>query len=134
MNEITQDQYAEEIDAIVRQEVLSFSTDWFEIDRTTFMKPENKNLGFIFATRDSGFDILFLEGQGFNENNINRILGLNQQHFYICYPRHYFEPFRNIRKISGCKAVKEIQLNLPMNWYLIYDVFKDSWILRQLMK
>ncbi len=38
----TQEEYAHEIDEIVRRDVESCQSDWFIIDKEIFMQPENK--------------------------------------------------------------------------------------------
>ena len=43
----TQEEYAREIDEIVRRDVESCQIDWFKIDKEIFMLPENKNKTFI---------------------------------------------------------------------------------------
>ena len=47
----TQEEYALEIDEIVRRDVESRQSDWFKIDKEIFMQPENKNKAFILGTR-----------------------------------------------------------------------------------
>lgn len=49
----TQEEYAREIDEIVRRDVESCQIDWFKIDKEIFMLPENKNKTFILGTRKS---------------------------------------------------------------------------------
>lgn len=44
----TQEEYALEIDEIVRRDVESRQSDWFKIDKEIFMQPENKNKAFHF--------------------------------------------------------------------------------------
>lgn len=39
----TQEEYAREIDEIVRRDVENCQSDWFNIEKETFMLPENKN-------------------------------------------------------------------------------------------
>lgn len=43
----TQEEYAREIDEIVRRDVESCQSDWFKIDKEIFMQPKNKNKIFI---------------------------------------------------------------------------------------
>lgn len=38
----TQEEYAREIDEIVRRDVESCRSDWFKIDKEIFMQPKNK--------------------------------------------------------------------------------------------
>lgn len=40
----TQEEYALEIDEIVRRDVESRQSDWFKIDKEIFMQPEKKSL------------------------------------------------------------------------------------------
>ena len=132
----TQEQYASEISEIVKRDARTFQTDWFNTDRDTFMKPGNDGKSFLLATRETGCELLMLfGGSNFNENNINRVLGsLGNTHFYICHPKGIFNFQTKIREITGCQAVKEIQAELPFNWYLLYDV-KNNWCeLRNLIK
>lgn len=53
----TQEEYALEIDEIVRRDVESRQSDWFKIDKEIFMQPENKNKAFILGTRKTGCDL-----------------------------------------------------------------------------
>ena len=53
----TQEEYAREIDEIVRRDVESCQIDWFKIDKEIFMLPENKNKTFILGTRKTGCDL-----------------------------------------------------------------------------
>lgn len=53
----TQEEYALEIDEIVRRDVESCQNDWFRIDREIFMQPENRNKIFILGTRKTGCDL-----------------------------------------------------------------------------
>lgn len=52
----TQEEYAREIDEIVRRDVESCQIDWFKIDKEIFMLPENKNKTFILGTRKTDSD------------------------------------------------------------------------------
>lgn len=52
----TQEEYAHEIDEIVRRDVDSCQSDWFDIDKEIFMLPENKDKIFILGTRKTGCD------------------------------------------------------------------------------
>lgn len=54
----TQEEYALEIDEIVRRDVESRQSDWFKIDKEIFMQPENKNKAFILGTRKTGCDLI----------------------------------------------------------------------------
>lgn len=54
----TQEEYAREIDEIVRRDVESYQSDWFKIDKEIFMLPENKNKTFILGIRKTGCDLL----------------------------------------------------------------------------
>lgn len=56
----TQEEYAFEIDEIVRRDVESCQSDWFSIDKEIFMRPENKNKTFILGTRKTGCDLIIL--------------------------------------------------------------------------
>lgn len=63
----TQEEYAREIDEIVRRDVESCQIDWFKIDKEIFMLPENKNKIFILGTRKTGCDLLILGGTNCDE-------------------------------------------------------------------
>lgn len=63
----TQEEYAREIDEIVRRDVESCQIDWFKIDKEIFMLPENKNKTFILGTRKTGCDLLILGGTNCDE-------------------------------------------------------------------
>ena len=56
----TQEEYAHEIDEIVRRDVDSCQSDWFDIDKEIFMLPENKDKIFILGTRKTGCDLLMV--------------------------------------------------------------------------
>lgn len=71
----TQEEYAREIDEIVRRDVESCQSDWFKIDKEIFMQPENKNKTFILGTRKTGCDLLILGGINCNEGTLDRIFG-----------------------------------------------------------
>lgn len=58
----TQEEYAREIDEIVRRDVESCQSDWFKIDKEIFMQPKNKNKIFILGTRKTGCDLIILGG------------------------------------------------------------------------
>lgn len=61
----TQEEYAHEIDEIVLHDVESHQSDWFEIDKEMFMRPENKDRTFILGTRKTGCDIIILGGANY---------------------------------------------------------------------
>lgn len=104
----TQEEYAHEIDKIVLQDVKSCQSDWFKIDKPTFMSPENKNKSFILATRLTGCEMLIF-GSECCERDVDRILGnLSNNKFYICFPIAIREQDTIINEISGLYAVKEI--------------------------
>lgn len=70
----TQEEYALEIDEIVRRDVESRQSDWFKIDKEIFMQPENKNKAFILGTRKTGCDLIILGGTHSNiEYNSYRV-------------------------------------------------------------
>lgn len=69
----TQEEYAHEIDEIVRRDVESCQSDWFKIDREIFMLPENKNKIFILGTRKTGCDLIMLHGTNCNEITMIRL-------------------------------------------------------------
>lgn len=71
----TQEEYAREIDEIVRRDVESCQIDWFKIDKEIFMLPENKNKTFILGTRKTGCDLLILGGTNCDESYLDRVLG-----------------------------------------------------------
>lgn len=64
----TQEEYVHEIDEIVLHDVESHQSDWFEIDKEMFMRPENKDRTFILGTRKTGCDIIILGGANCNES------------------------------------------------------------------
>lgn len=131
----TQNQYATEIGEIVKRDVQVHQADWFEIDRNIFMAAENENKSFLLATRKCGCELLMLQGNHFNEQSINRILGaLGNEHFYICKPKAIYSFLTDIREITGCQVVKEIQTLLPPDWYLIFNVNLNTWLLKNLIK
>lgn len=72
----TQEEYAHEIDEIVRRDVESCQIDWFKIDKEIFMLPENKNKTFILGTRKTGCDLLILGGPNCDESYLDGVLGV----------------------------------------------------------
>ena len=71
----TQEEYAREIDEIVRRDVESCQIDWFKIDKEIFMLPENKNKTFILGTRKTGCDLLMLGGTNCDESYLDGVFG-----------------------------------------------------------
>lgn len=71
----TQEEYAREIDEIVRRDVESCQIDWFKIDKEIFMLPENKNKTFILGTRKTGCDLLILGGTNCDESYLDGVFG-----------------------------------------------------------
>ena len=103
----TQEEYAHEIDEIVRRDVESCQSDWFEIDREIFMLSENKNKIFILGTRKTGCDLIILNGTNCNEITMDRVFGcLGNEKFYICQPMAFHQILQNIREKSGLYAFK----------------------------
>lgn len=72
----TQEEYAREIDEIVRRDVESYQSDWFKIDKEIFMLPENKNKTFILGIRKTGCDLLILGGTNCDESYLDGFLGV----------------------------------------------------------
>lgn len=72
----TQEEYAREIDEIVRRDVESCQSDWFKIDKEIFMQPENKNKIFILGTRKTGCDLIILGGTNCDEGSMDWLLGV----------------------------------------------------------
>lgn len=81
----TQEEYALEIDEIVRRDVESRQSDWFKIDKEIFMQPENKNKAFILGTRKTGCDLIILGGTNCDEGSMDWLFGsLGNENFYVC--------------------------------------------------
>jgi len=95
----TQEEYAHEIDEIVRRDVDSCQSDWFDIDKEIFMLPENKDKIFILGTRKTGCDLLILGGTNCNEGTLDRIFGcLGNEKFYVCQPIAFYQTLQNIQE------------------------------------
>lgn len=89
----TQEEYAREIDEIVRRDVESCQIDWFKIDKEIFMLPENKNKAFILGTRKTGCDLLILGGTNCDESYLDGVFGcLGNEKFYVCQPISLYKP------------------------------------------
>ena len=69
----TQEEYAREIDEIVRRDVKYNQNDWFNMDKEIFMLPANKNKSFVLGTRETGCDLLILGDGGYPRHH--RLLG-----------------------------------------------------------
>ena len=83
----TQEEYAREIDEIVRRDVESCQSDWFKIDKEIFMQPKNKNKIFILGTRKTGCDLIILGGTNCDEGSMDWLFGsLGNENFYVCQP------------------------------------------------
>lgn len=83
----TQEEYAREIDEIVRRDVKYNQNDWFNMDKEIFMLPANKNKSFILGTRETGCDLLILGGTNCYEYNVDNVFGcLNNEKFYYYNP------------------------------------------------
>ena len=103
----TQEEYAREIDEIVRRDVDSCQSDWFDIDKEIFMLPENKDKIFILGTRKTGCDLLILGGTNCNEGTLDRIFGcLGNEKFYVCQPIAFYQTLQNIQKRLALYAFK----------------------------
>lgn len=102
-----QEEYAREIDKIILRDVECHHSDWFGIDRKTFMLPENKNKTFILGTRKTGCDLLILGGSNCNESNLDQVFGcLDNENFYICEPLNFLKGYQGIRKTASLYAFK----------------------------
>lgn len=104
----TQEEYAREIDEIVRRDVETNQTDWFNIDKETFMLPENKNKPFILGTRKTGCDLIVLGGTNCNESSMNWVFGgIGNENFYVCQPLDLWRDlFQEIKKVNPLYAFK----------------------------
>lgn len=103
----TQEGYAREIDDIVRRDVKSCQGDWFNIDKETFMLPENKNKPFILGTGKTGCDLIVLGGTNCNEGSMDWLFGgLGNENFYICQPLSFQKSSQEIEKVSPLYAFK----------------------------
>lgn len=103
----TQEGYAREIDDIVRRDVKSCQGDWFNIDKETFMLPENKNKPFILGTRKTGCDLIVLGGTNCNEGSMDWPFGsLGNENFYICQPLSFQKSSQEIEKVNPLYAFK----------------------------
>lgn len=103
----TQEEYAREIDEIVRRDVESCQSDWFKIDKEIFMQPENKNKMFILGTRKTGCDLIILGGTNCNEGSMDWLFGsLGNENFYVCQPASFYKPQQEIEKVNPLYAFK----------------------------
>lgn len=103
----TQEEYAHEIDEIVRRDVESCQSDWFKIDKEIFMQPENKNKIFILGTRKTGCDLIVLGGTNCDEGSMNRLFGsLGNENFYVCQPLSFQKSSQEIEKVNPLYAFK----------------------------
>lgn len=103
----TQEEYAREIDEIVLRDVKSCQSDWFSIDKETFMFSENKNKPFILGTRKTGCDLLILGGTNCNEGNLDMVFGcLGNDKFYVCQPLSFFMRECDIQEVWALYAFK----------------------------
>lgn len=103
----TQEEYAREIDEIVRRDVDHCQSDWFDIDKEIFMLPENKDKIFILGTRKTGCDLLILGGTNCNEGCLDRVFGcLGNEKFYVCQPIAFYKSLQEIKKVNPLYAFK----------------------------
>lgn len=103
----TQEEYAREIDEIVRRDVENCQSDWFNIERETFMLPENKNKPFILGTRKTGCDLIVLGGTNCNEGSMNWLFGgIGNENFYVCQSLTFYKSQQEIKKVNPLYAFK----------------------------
>ena len=103
----TQEEYAFEIDEIVRRDVESCQSDWFIIDKEIFMQPENKNKAFILGTRKTGCDMIVLGGTNCSGSNMDWLFGcLGNENFYVCQPVSFYKSQQEIQKVNPLYAFK----------------------------
>lgn len=103
----TQEEYAHEIDEIVRRDVESCRSDWFKIDKEIFMQPENKNKIFILGTRKTGCDLIVPGGTNCDEGSMNRLFGsLGNENFYVYQPLSLQKSSQEIEKVNPLYAFK----------------------------
>lgn len=103
----TQEEYAHEIDEIVRRDVESCQSDWFIIDREIFMQPENKNKIFILGTRKTGCDIIVPGGTNCGGSDMDWLFGcLGNENFYVCQPVSFYKSQQEIQKVNPLYAFK----------------------------
>lgn len=103
----TQEEYALEIDEIVRRDVESRQSDWFKIDKEIFMQPENKNKAFILGTRKTGCDLIILGGTNCDEGSMDWLFGsLGNENFYVCKPLSFYKSQQEIQKVNPLYAFK----------------------------
>ena len=103
----TQEEYAHEIDEIVRRDVESCQSDWFIIDKEIFMQPENKNKAFILGTRKTGCDLIILGGTNCDEGSMDWLFGsLGNENFYVCKPLSFYKSQQEIQKVNPLYAFK----------------------------
>lgn len=103
----TQEEYALEIDEIVRRDVESRQSDWFKIDKEIFMQPENKNKAFILGTRKTGCDLIILGGTNCDEGSMGWLFGsLGNENFYVCKPLSFYKSQQEIQKVNPLYAFK----------------------------
>lgn len=104
---VTQEEYAHEIDEIVRRDVESCQSDWFIIDKEIFMQPENKNKAFILGTRKTGCDMIVLGGTNCSGSNMDWLFGcLGNENFYVCQPVSFYKSQQEIQKVNPLYAFK----------------------------
>lgn len=105
----TQEEYALEIDEIVRRDVEDCQSDWFIIDKEIFMQPENKNKAFILGTRKTGCDMIVLGGTNCSGSNMDWLFGcLDNENFYVCQPLSFYKSQREIQKVNPLYALNEL--------------------------
>lgn len=107
----TQEEYAREIDEIVRRDIERFQSDWFDIDRKVFILPENHNKAFILGTRKTGCDLIILGGNNCDRltmrTAMDRVFGCpNNDKFYVCQPMAFCQTLQNIQERSALYAFK----------------------------
>lgn len=93
----TQEEYAREIDEIVRRDVESCQIDWFKIDKEIFMLPENKNKTLERAIGNKVIDFEKCEG---NYLDVYPLIGAVLQ--------------MELRKVLGENVNKNISRNMKI--------------------
>lgn len=122
----TQEEYAREIDEIVRRDVESCQSDWFKIDKEIFMLSENKNKISILGTRKTGCDLIILGGSNCNEITMDRVFGcLGNENFYVCQPLSFYKSQQEIQKVNPLYAFKVATAYFRDNGMI--PIFEDAY-------
>lgn len=111
----------EQIDNIIKRDVIKYQADWFSIDRLKFIE-KHLNHAIIIGTRDTGSEMLVLGDRERESIEMARVFGnLGNTRFY------YWNPFpkegeeAEVKEVDFRYAFVTFARSLPQNKAIRFD-------------